>query len=621
MVFEKELLPTLNEWLLNSGGLWLLVVAALSATAVVLGLVFQLIRFGPRAALRSVGQVIGNFFGDVLGISPRRVAALAALAVKESIRRRVLYVFVVFALLLAFAGWFLDPRSDNPAKLYLTFLLNAVSFLSLVMAVVLSATSLPADLKNRTIQTVVTKPVRATEIVLGRILGFSFTGTLLLLAMALPSYVFVYRTLSHSHAIDAASMVEVRNVPGALQGRTSSVNGHAHDFTVDAQGLGRTVVEQGHWHRVSSEQVGGQTRYVVGPPEDQLTAKVPVYGQLTFVSRDGTPADKGINVGNEWTYLSYIDGATRAAAIWTFDGVTPDRFPDGLPVEMNLKVFRTYKGDIEKTILGSIKLRRALPPMPATKDETQRRDAMIQRQLERASQPTSEPKNFFVQEYKTDQVVFPRKLNDSSGKEIDLFEVLAPDGRIEVEVQCLQGGQYFGMAQPDVYLRAAYAPFWLNYLKCFSGVWLQMVLVTAFGVMFSTFLSAPVALLATLSVMAAGYFNVVDTMIEYGLGRNLGGGIAESAVRLFLQSNLTTPLESGWGTTFVKLFDAVTMPFLVVVASILPDLNQFNHVPFVANGYDIPNQVMALRLLAALGYFIPLAIVGYLFFRNREVAV
>ena len=174
------------------------------------------------------------------------------------------------------------------------------------------------------------------------------------------------------------------------------------------------------------------------------------------------------------------------------------------------------------------------------------------------------------------------------------------------------------MAQPDVYLRAAYAPFWLNYVKCFAGVWLQMMLITAIGVMFSTFLSAPIALLATLSVMLGGFF--VDTMIQFGTFQNLGGGTAESVYRLFNQSNLTTPLESGWGATFIKVFDTATMPLLAVVGSLVPDLKQFNLIQFVANGYDIPNQLMALRIVTALGYLLPVALVGYLFFRNREVA-
>ena len=55
----------------------------------------------------------------------------------------------------------------------------------------LSAFSLPADFKNRTIYTIVTKPVRPGEIVLGRILGFAPSARRCWPMMGVTSYVFV----------------------------------------------------------------------------------------------------------------------------------------------------------------------------------------------------------------------------------------------------------------------------------------------------------------------------------------------------------------------------------------------------------------------------------------------
>ncbi len=59
-------------------------------------------------------------------------------------------------------------------------MLTATSYLVLLLALFLSAFSLPADIQSRTLHTVVTKPVRPSEIVLGRILGFTIVGTALL---------------------------------------------------------------------------------------------------------------------------------------------------------------------------------------------------------------------------------------------------------------------------------------------------------------------------------------------------------------------------------------------------------------------------------------------------------
>ncbi len=49
-------------------------------------------------------------------------------------------------------------------------------------------------------------------------------------------------------------------------------------------------------------------------------------------------------------------------------------------------------------------------------------------------------------------------------------------GEVEVQINCLARGQYFGMAMPDLYLRAADAPFRVNFVKAFFGIWLTMVL-------------------------------------------------------------------------------------------------------------------------------------------------
>ena len=152
---------------------------------------------------------------DIAGISPRRVWALARLAVQESIRRRVIVVFAVFILILLFAGWYLDRESIDPARLYLDFVLTATAYLVLLLALFLSSMSLPADFKSHTIYTVVTKPVRASEVVLGRIVGFTAITTFLLIVMGAISYVFVQRGLAHTHQLSSA---DLRPIEGAAPG-------------------------------------------------------------------------------------------------------------------------------------------------------------------------------------------------------------------------------------------------------------------------------------------------------------------------------------------------------------------------------------------------------------------
>ena len=172
-----------------------LLVLAICATCVLLGVFFGYLvatfRHGPFEAFYVVATVIAHSLPDFLRTSPKRIFAIAYLAVKEALRRRVILVtFCIFALALLFGGWFINTGVTNPEQVYINFVLFGTQLLVLMLGLLISAFSLPEDIKNRTIYTIVTKPVRATEIILGRIFGFGLLGTGLLATMALMSLMF-----------------------------------------------------------------------------------------------------------------------------------------------------------------------------------------------------------------------------------------------------------------------------------------------------------------------------------------------------------------------------------------------------------------------------------------------
>lgn len=588
--------PVLSEWIRSAPFFVLIVAAILAAAALVAGFLVAAFRYGPLGGGDVTYRMLRTGLRDLVAISPRRVMALAWLAVQESLRRRVLVGFGVFLLILLFAGWFLDTTTTDPATLYMSFVLTATTWLVLLMALFLSALSLPADIRNRTIYTIVTKPVRAGEIVLGRIVGFTLIGTMLLAVMGVFSYVFVVRALDHAHEVDVASLAAVANDSSGTQtGRTTLEQNHRHTITVDADGKATTDIVQGHYHDVTTREENGKTTYVLGPPQDMLLARVPLYAtSLRFKDRAGKGSMRGINVGNEWKYRSFIEGGTVAAAIWTFDGITPERFPDGLPVEMLIRVFRSYKGDVEQGILGSLVLRNPVSG----------RASSIQ---------TFRAKDFYI-----DRRDIPRKLVDPAGKTIDLFDDLVADGQLELEVQCIDSQQYFGMAKPDVYLRASNASFALNFVKSYLGIWVQMLLVIGFGVMFSTFLSGAVAMMATLATLVMGFFK--QFVFDVAGGTVEGGGPIESFVRLLKQQNATTKLDPGLSTSVIEGLDKVFMWFMTAVTSVLPDFQKFDNVNYVAHGFDIPPDQVVVQVLTSFTYIAGVFAVGYFFLRTREVA-
>ncbi len=157
----------------------------LAVIALVVGFLVALVRHGPLKAGDITYRVVVNGFSELFKTSPRRVWAIARLAIKESIRRRVIVALAIYIVILLFAGWFLQTGYREPGKLFFSFVLTATTYLVLLIALLVSAFSLPNDFKSKTIYTVVTKPVRAGDIVLGRILGFTIVGTVLLAIMAL----------------------------------------------------------------------------------------------------------------------------------------------------------------------------------------------------------------------------------------------------------------------------------------------------------------------------------------------------------------------------------------------------------------------------------------------------
>src|SRR6478752_3703915 len=620
MALERGI-PNFLHWLLGDPASSLLVPTTwgfLFGTVAICLLLFLIVPFicfvilslqyGPSEAFYYVARSIFTAVTeDLPRFSPRRTYAVARLAVQEAIRNKILVGFGIFLLLLLIAGMFLDVQNSNPARVYLSFVLTSTNYLVLLMALLLSAFSLPNDVKNRTIYTVVTKPIRASEIVLGRTLGFVAVGTSMLLLMGVISYFFVTWSLSHDHAIDAANVSEEAGKDGKIvrwYGETTIDHHHRHTFEVDANGKGRTNTVQGHWHEVERTANG---KYRVGRPQGHLIARAPIYGDLKIYDRDGK-LGKGINVGNEWEYRGYIEGGTpgvqtKANAVWTYSGITKDKYKNGLPLELNLRVFRTFKADIERGVLGELVIRNPNP------------DAPVKR---------SGPIVFESKEFVADRRLIPVELNSEIGGaagagKLSLFTDLVDGGEVQVELRCVDPAQYFGVAEPDVYLRPGDAPFELNFFKAYLSIWLQMLLVTGFGVTFSTFLSGPVALMASISAIVLGFFG--EFVRDIATGTQYGGGPIESFIRIIIQQNVMTDLEMN--TIVIKIIkgiDAGLMHLLQAATYILPDYTQFDTTEFVASGYNIFASTVGMQLTMALVYFTAVTIAGYFFLKTREIA-
>jgi len=330
-------------------------------------------------------------------------------------------------------------------------------------------------------------------------------------------------------------------------------------------------------------------------PEGLWLARVPIKGKLHFLDSRGNYAEKGVCNGDEWTYRSYIEGGTLAAAVWTFDDITEERFPKGLPLELTISVFRTFKDDIEKGIPGSLTLRN---PVNGKK---------VQARI------------FTAKKIDLDTQFIPRTLQGPDGKPIDLFKDLVADGRVEVWLRCLRPQQYFGVAANDLYLRASDVPFFWNFIKGYLGIWLQMMLVIMFGVLFSTFLGGPIAVLATVGVLIGGM--ALPFVSELASGKMLGGGPIESAIRLETQQNMTSDMETGVRTSVAKGIDEYVLgKGMWCLAAVLPDFGGLTYADYVADGFNVPTALYLVHAVTLLGFLLPVFVAAFFFLKTREMA-
>jgi len=274
-------------------------------------------------------------------------------------------------------------------------------------------------------------------------------------------------------------------------------------------------------------------------------------------------------------------------------------------VEMLIRVFRTYKGEIEKGIAGSVRIRN-----PQTLKQ-------------------SDPFYFTAKEFTIDSLLIPTVVNtttvDGGTSQISLYDDLVQDGQVEIVLQCLEPAQYYGVAQADFYMRAGSGSFAWNYAKCCFGIWLTMLVVTAMGVGLSTFLAGPIALLASLMVILIGQFReFVERLFASQITGDAtiapGGGPIESLYRIATQMSITVDLEQTPVVAAMKTLDTFLLAPMRLGAGLFPSLSNLDTSNFVASGFDIPADLVAEQAVQTAGYVLVMFVLGAFFLRSREVA-
>lgn len=114
----------------------------------------------------------------------RRIKAVFENTFKEGLRQRILLLLVVFTLILIVSTMFLEPFAlGESAKIMRDLGLAAAALFGVLTTIIVGSALIHKDIEKRTLYTVLVKPVRRSEIVLGKFLGLGALVSLLVLAM------------------------------------------------------------------------------------------------------------------------------------------------------------------------------------------------------------------------------------------------------------------------------------------------------------------------------------------------------------------------------------------------------------------------------------------------------
>jgi hypothetical protein len=558
--------------------------------------------------VRSVALTVGGvaavlavllpFLADLPTMRMRRIWALTRLSFKESIRRRILWAFAALALVFLFASWFITSKPEDQVRTYVQVVYWAMTPLLLLASVLLASFSLPADMKNQTIHTILTKPVQRFEVVLGRFLGFTALMTVILFGLTAISLFYVFRTIDPDAAEESLKARE-------------PLYGDRLRF--------ERVFQEGDLYRVQEEE-------------------------------------RGENVGKEWDYRSYINkgqpGHGQLYAVWDFSSV-PSSLADRKQVrcEFNFDIYRTTKGQENQGVpctfffrtwnydearandkkTGYAARRNELRADREVQDEARRKEWTLDEVVnDRLAEEfgSYEIQGVTVRNFHTLFRNVPgglfRNAQRSDGRRSDL----GPTGvssPLQVRVRCEDANQFVGMAKYDLYLRQDNpesgwdrSRFAVNFIKGAFGLWFRLCLMIGLAVALSTSLNGVISLLVTLWLYLHGLCK--DFIVEVALGKNIGGGPLEALIRLVNRQNMVAQLEETTTLRVATGSDTAFRWFLNLVLKVIPDVDRYDLTSYVAEGFNIPVDQLLVKLIILLAYLLPWAVLAYYLIKWREIA-
>jgi hypothetical protein len=464
-------------------------------------------------------------------------------------------------MVFLFGSWFIQSKPENQVRTYVQVLYWAMTPLMLFASVLIASFSIPADIRNQTIHTILTKPVERFEVVIGRFLGFAVLMTVVLVVLSSLSLLYLVR------GVDPEAADESLKAREPMNGELSFLN---------------TASEK------RGDSVGREWDYrsyiTIGPPGREPAAV--------------------------WSFEAPPARVTRR---------------DYVRCEFTFDIFHTTKGIEDRGVACSFTFKSGNYDQRATNSylEDLKREGKRQPDTTVLAEkygffevPALNVRNHHTQKIDVPAALFRNAL-DSKGK--------GPALRVEVRCADKTQPQYVGMAKYDLYLRlddpeggSENLAFAWNFFKGATGLWFRICLVIGLAVVLSTYLTGVISMLVTLLLYLGGLCE--EFIRSVATKTNIGGGPLESLYRVATRQNMNAPLDK---TGMVRVAEQTDNAFrwgAEKVLSLIPDVDRFDLTSRVSEGFSITGSELFVSFVLLLKYLLPWFVLGYYLLKWREVA-
>lgn len=555
--------------------------------------------------LRAMFLMVGGAFSLLGIVQPiirelprfriRRIYALSKLVFKQASRIKALWVILVILGSLPFlfpAQWFFTIKQEDELKVTILVVAVFTAILMKSIAALMASFSLPNDIKNQTVHTIVTKPVERFEIVLGLFFGYTFLMTLVLGTLTLFSLLLlgVNRVSPSAEKQTLTARVPLR---GKLEFKS-------RNDKFEGTNVGREFEYR---------------KYIVGhefSPQRAIWKFYSLPSELVRAENDRVPVEVTFDIFKLTKGSEDRGGSGVQVGLRFVTHNCPQVKPD--PVRESVKgdwkwadtdLQNEYNAELQKLRSSGKNPTDATPGSAGWAEANKLAEKYGIYELN--GKPIS---NNRVISWNIPAGLFRNAMkNPPKDPNVPLFEVY---------VKCESGGQMLGMAEPDLYILGGNQSFTQNYIKSVFGLWCRVCLIIGLAVACSTYLSGVISLLATAFLFLSGYFG--EHVREVALNRSVGGGPLDSMSKLIKAELPTGPTSEGAGAKVLGALDQVFAWGIRRYQNIVPNVESFSWTEFVQEGFNINLEYLVANLLVLVGYLLPWGILSYYLIKSREIA-